>query len=78
MYSKCDSRQRDSPEGDKCPQRELEQHGGASPGRTGGLQGKTVVEISLFCMLCFLFGLCFANIYSMYIEKKIKAYMPSD
>lgn len=64
MYSKCDSRQRDSPESDKCPQRELEQHGGASPGRTGGLQGKTIVEISLSCMVFFSYLVCFLLTYT--------------
>lgn len=35
-----DFRQRDSTKGDQCPQGELEQHGGTSTGRAGGLQSK--------------------------------------
>lgn len=53
MDSNCNSRQRDSAEGDKRPQRELEQHGGASTGRTGGLQSKTVVVIQSSCAVFF-------------------------
>lgn len=33
-------RQRDCTKGDQCSQGELEQHGGASTGRAGGLQSK--------------------------------------
>lgn len=40
----CISRQRDSAEGDKCPQGELEQHGRASTGRAGGLQSQWKCE----------------------------------
>lgn len=39
-------RQRDSTEGDQCPQGELEQHGGASAGRAGGVQSKkTMIKL---------------------------------
>lgn len=63
MDSNCNSRQRHSAEGDKCPQRELEQHGRASIGRTGGLQSKTVMEIPwMFLCGVFFFFVCFVLI----------------
>lgn len=40
-------RQRDSPEGDQCPQGELEQHGRAFTGRAGGLQSKNKINFNV-------------------------------
>lgn len=51
-------RQRDSTEGDQCPQGELEQHGGTSTGRAGGLQSKKTMIKLISCRYKHLFTDC--------------------